>query len=349
MIEFACKCGKKVTAPDDAGGKFGKCPHCGVQVQVPTVPIAAPVPENLGCPACGHLTQSGAKFCEECGSPLAQGDTPSPATSQSPQGQPPVPAQGVAIEFGHSSSADYEFAVQEAEKQPTYATWGEKRKTRHRVNYATADLGEAANLWSLVSRWKSSRVYLDGKPVKPDSVFGFVKCLETRESAYSPDAYCFLGDKPGFSRFNPWGCIQLRMPLAGWSQPWLQCGHWDRKKNWHFDKQRIQHGINQAMNTVRFCPHVRREVIQRMIAAWPDYVDPFSDEDWTHIDGHGDGPNVVTVKMVEREDGYTFERTIYAVGAKPKDDNAAIRIWARVLARAGMDNEPLVAMIKSHG
>ncbi len=36
VIKFHCeKCGKKVTAPDDAGGKRGKCPSCKQKIFIP--------------------------------------------------------------------------------------------------------------------------------------------------------------------------------------------------------------------------------------------------------------------------------------------------------------------------
>lgn len=51
-IKFHCEhCGKKINAPDDAGGKRGKCPSCGQKIFVPApegeleeIPIAAENP-----------------------------------------------------------------------------------------------------------------------------------------------------------------------------------------------------------------------------------------------------------------------------------------------------------------
>ena len=41
-ISFSCeKCGKKIKAPDDAGGKFGSCPGCGNKCYIPL-----PLPEG---------------------------------------------------------------------------------------------------------------------------------------------------------------------------------------------------------------------------------------------------------------------------------------------------------------
>ena len=35
-ISFNCEsCKKKVNAPDDAGGKYGKCPHCNHRCYIP--------------------------------------------------------------------------------------------------------------------------------------------------------------------------------------------------------------------------------------------------------------------------------------------------------------------------
>jgi hypothetical protein len=40
-IELHCpQCGKQIRAPDDAGGRFGKCPYCERKVYIPTPPEA---------------------------------------------------------------------------------------------------------------------------------------------------------------------------------------------------------------------------------------------------------------------------------------------------------------------
>lgn len=43
-ISVECpSCGKIVRAPDNAGGKRGKCPQCGTIIDIPITPIAAPL------------------------------------------------------------------------------------------------------------------------------------------------------------------------------------------------------------------------------------------------------------------------------------------------------------------
>ena len=38
-IRFKCSsCGREVTAPDDAAGRKGRCPHCGQSNEIPSVP-----------------------------------------------------------------------------------------------------------------------------------------------------------------------------------------------------------------------------------------------------------------------------------------------------------------------
>lgn len=40
-IEFHCPaCGKGIRAPETAGGKYGKCPYCGVSAYIPLPPAA---------------------------------------------------------------------------------------------------------------------------------------------------------------------------------------------------------------------------------------------------------------------------------------------------------------------
>ncbi|MGE5295123.1 MAG: rhomboid family intramembrane serine protease [Solirubrobacterales bacterium] len=37
LIRFACSCGKKLKAPAQHAGRFGKCPQCGSRVKIPTI------------------------------------------------------------------------------------------------------------------------------------------------------------------------------------------------------------------------------------------------------------------------------------------------------------------------
>lgn len=39
-IKLKCRCGEKLSAPDSAAGKKGKCPKCGMRFMVPTIGVA---------------------------------------------------------------------------------------------------------------------------------------------------------------------------------------------------------------------------------------------------------------------------------------------------------------------
>ncbi len=49
-ITFACSCGKKYTAPDEAAGKQTKCKACGAVVRIPAPRKSSPKPKAAEAP-----------------------------------------------------------------------------------------------------------------------------------------------------------------------------------------------------------------------------------------------------------------------------------------------------------
>ncbi len=72
MVEFSCKCGYRLSAPDSSAGKRAKCPECKADLTIPTEsqqpPEASPEEKfELTCPKCGRKWEGNAKICMECG------------------------------------------------------------------------------------------------------------------------------------------------------------------------------------------------------------------------------------------------------------------------------------------
>lgn len=72
-IVVQCACGKKLKAPDSAGGKRVRCPACGKGVPVPAAEpwvheeLAAQPPRVELCPSCQRPMPPGAVVCTQCG------------------------------------------------------------------------------------------------------------------------------------------------------------------------------------------------------------------------------------------------------------------------------------------
>src|SRR5688572_1136404 len=123
----------KASLLDDA--RF--CSQCG-----------SSVPFELKCTKCQYPNESNSKFCQECAFPLVEAAVPynpvgTPQFSSSPSQVsaevPLPPAEGITIEFPHSTSQSFDFAVAEARKFPTFQQFGDGKKALYRITIDSKD------------------------------------------------------------------------------------------------------------------------------------------------------------------------------------------------------------------
>lgn len=226
----------------------------------------------LECDKCGGHIAPGSKFCPHCGDPVTDEDKPVASSKASSPGK-------IDIEFGYSSSANLETAVELCKRHPSYRESGEDRAKTHRVSIDAVDVELATNIWELVGGWKSSKLIIDGQRAsRSDLVQGGLGCYQTRQRSYDIDSYCF-GEEP---QVNFWGCKSLRLPLYDWGGGWLEYGEMDRNGYWHFDKDRIRHEIEAAIHRLRHCPILDRDKILDLLDRLPDQVNPRTDPAWEY-------------------------------------------------------------------
>jgi hypothetical protein len=98
-VTFTCPNGHASSSDD-------YCDQCGIRLGQATVAPATPIEENAGtagleqplssaCPACGDGTEPGARYCESCGTDLAN---PAPAPVRAPEPTPPS-SEAVPLEW----------------------------------------------------------------------------------------------------------------------------------------------------------------------------------------------------------------------------------------------------------
>lgn len=226
----------------------------------------------LVCDKCGVGITAGARFCAQCGDPVTDAD-------RSETIAPEASVARVEISFGYSSSPNYARAVSMCENIPSYEVSGEGRGLRHVVTLPITEVEFLASLYDLVGGWRSSRMLIDGRvETKQALTYGGVGCYRSRQQAFNPQQYCY-GEKQYDA--NIWGCKRLNMPVSAWAG-WIDCGAFDDSGAWHFDKRRIRHDLEVAMNDLALCPALDRRRILETLENLPDAIDPKVNTNWQY-------------------------------------------------------------------
>jgi hypothetical protein len=102
-----------------------------------------------------------------------------PAESEQPAPEPVPPAQEalgwhMVIEFGHSRSDLFHFALTIAQRQPGFKSiLDENRKAVYRVIFKRSEMRQFWRLWDYVQGWSNSRVYLNGVELEKWQVYPY--------------------------------------------------------------------------------------------------------------------------------------------------------------------------------
>jgi RNA polymerase subunit RPABC4/transcription elongation factor Spt4 len=297
MNTICQNCKKSGLQPD-----YKFCPFCGVEIE-----------KALACPGCGNTKIQGMKFCPECGSKLDQESLKTGAEATVVDAKEAVPQQGITIEFGYSSSQNYDFAVAEAKKFPVYMAFGNQKRIRHRVVIQPDEISQVTELVNYTQGWKTSRIYENGEPSTFQVVFGFGWCYQQRRSSFKPELYCF-----GYERewdLNLWGCTQARMPFRE-SADWFSYGKWMSKDgDWQFDKERIHHELQTALYPYRFCPAIQLELVKEVLDAIPVVVNPKKSKDWEFVEDWSSSD--LTSGLIITARRYGIEDKVIMKGVRP--------------------------------
>ena len=176
--------------------------------------------------------------------------------------------------------------------------------------------------------WRRRTVYVDGEKVTWDSVFSFSWCYERKSASFKPELYCF-GYENDYE-FNSWGCIQARLPFTENSN-WFCWGSWlNDKGDWQFDKERIRHELEKALYPYRFCPALKHELVEDVLSAFPDMVNPIRDGNWKFVESWGDPSAPGLLVTVNR---YGIQEQVLMKGVCPNGRNALKEIAKKMRNR----------------
>ena len=279
------------------------------------------------CSSCAASVATTAKFCPECGASIA--------TTPAPQGTKiafDYPNQGIAIEFCESTAASFDNALRVATESPGLQECERSRKRWFLASWPSSDVAAAMALAEQLKGIRNRKVYVDGTEVAWNEVFGFLWCLQQRQSAYAPVMYCFGADE---KQPNLCGCKQAQMEWTAGAK-WLSYGHFRRNDRFVFDKARIEHELQTNVHEFRFCPHMRRSLMEAIVELLPAEVAVSERHAWRYKEAYDQTPNSIKVVEKEKEDGYTYKREFYADGVAPVGFEVGHEILRMALRKCGI-------------
>jgi hypothetical protein len=282
---------------------------------------------SLSCPNCRAECQANAKFCPECGNPLQA----APQTAGT-RLQFDYPLTGVAVEFSETTVATFDAALRAAKAAPDFQEAERNRKRWYLAAWPSGTVADALGLVDLLRGMRNRRVYVNGEEHPWDDVFRFLPCLAQRNSAYKPTEYCFGADE---RTPNLWGCKQLEMDWVEWGE-WFSYGKYESRDVFAFDKARIGHELNARLHPLRFCPHLRTDLIQAVATCLPDRVHVGQRTGWKHKESYHETPE--SIKVVEREtsDGIIITNEFFSDGVAPVGFEVAKSILGKALSGCGI-------------
>lgn len=268
-----------------------------------------------------YPNESNSKFSQECGTPLSGKVTTqrrTKAKAADPQAgvliEPP-PSTGITIEFQYSSDQSFKFAVKCAKKFHTFRQYGDDEKAIYRITLKANEMDFATELIDHLKGLQKRAVYVDGEKVTWESVFSFAWCYERRKSSLKPELYCF-GYENGRD-FNAWGCIKALLPFTENSK-WFCWGSWlNDKGDWKFNKERIRHELQKRLYPHRFCPAYQPELVEDVLNALPDVVNPHKDKNWKFIMRWGDESTPGLVLTLNR---FGIKEKVVMIGVCPSGE-----------------------------
>ena len=239
------------------------------------------------------------------------------------------PNTGVAIEFAETTSNRFPDILAAWNAAPVRQKIVKDNKAWYLAAWPHGTLDDLIPLALLLSPLTHKQVRIAGQVRSWWRTLGFARCAEKREKAYNPSAYCFGldGDWPAP---NPWGCREIWVAWSQWER-WGRCGRWEQHGDrwlWHFDKPRMAHEINEGHRLVANCPWRTKALPETVLDLLPEWVDPFTDPDWTYQTVPPDTPGSLDVT-----DGTT--RTS-ALGIAPKHGEVYRRLLENAFARLNL-------------
>lgn len=273
------------------------------------------------CGSCGAGMTASSKFCPECGAPISKPDVNRVGTRV----ELVIPESGITIAFAESSGASFPHALDAAKSHDSYQEAIRGKKKWFAVTMSASDTASVLKIVDALSGLRNKEVFLNGESADWNSVFGFARCASDREHAFDPIKYCFGVED---NRLNLWGCKAIRMDWSEWAE-WFTYGKFKRSDVFVFDMQRIVHELEQRLDGVRLCPHLRINFISEVLKAFPREALVAKNAGWAYQTGSSTHPNAIEATIYE--EGFKYKT--HVIGVRPDGTRAAKPILASAIKR----------------
>lgn len=241
----------------------------------------------------------------------------------------PVPQKAqITLEFGKSTSKNYEFAVQQAMKHSSYNEHTADKDVIHKVTVGLDEIDYLRSLLDTVGQWKSTKLYLNNSPILYSNVSQVLYCYSQREKAYNPEEYCFGRDDANTYNDNDLGCRHCGVNPYSY-QGLAGFGQMQSDGTFVIDKNKLVYTVARNLENFLICPALNPKKIEQKLKGFPDQINPKRNKQWEYVTDYTDGKEIamtVRKKHPDHGKGYVVkdysehslnDETIVKISAKP--------------------------------
>lgn len=278
--------------------------------------------DRMICPKCRYANEGNSKFCQECAygffADPQESSTHSQPTTELSASVKSDTDEIITIEFVHSTAANFDFAVDEARKLPTFEQTGEGKKARYKVSASAREIERLHPVVENLQGLRNKIVFLNGTRQKWENIFHYTQCYDDRQSSYNPTQYCFGYDVEWHR--NLFGCINSDLFIDDRSK-WWTWGKWlSRDGQWGFDLNRIRHELEKNLYKFKYCPALNLTFVEAVLDVLPKVVNPFTDSNWKPVETWD--KNMGSALAVNVKNDWGSIETRYYIGAAPRSRKA---------------------------
>jgi hypothetical protein len=254
----------------------------------------------MKCPKCNYENDDNNNFCSNCGAKLKDIAILDTAISVNPD---------VIIEFGKSTSNNYNIAVERAKAYPTYTESITDKAIRHRVTFKMEQIDDIRSMLDLIGRWKSTTIYIDNRAVPYADIAPVLYCYSERNKAFNQKEYCYGRDDSESYNDNDFGCRHCGVNIYSY-QGLKGLGGIMPDGTFVVDKNKLIYTVARNLENYLICPALNVNEIKKKLEAFPNRINPKYNKQWEYVTEYDDNKEIavaVRKKDKMKQTGYVVK------------------------------------------